>query len=480
MKSLKNETVNSLLWSSVERFSVQGIQYVISIIIARLLTPSDYGLIAMLTVFIAIFQTFVDGGFGNALIQKKDRTETDYSTVFFFNVVISCVLYVILYFSSPYIATFYAEPKLDIITKVVGLILIINSFGIVQQTKLTIVLDFKRQAIAALIAVIISGCVGIALARGGYGVWSLVWYTLLNNIIRVYVLWIFTKWRPLFIFSTESFKKLFSFGSKILLSSLLHTIYTNLYTLVIGKKFTAADLGYFNRASTLAQFPSTNFTNVIVKAIYPIQCKMQDDKEQLNKMFIIYLRMACYVIFPIMIGLCVMAEPIIKLTLTDKWLQAVPFFQVLCIAYMWDPVMKINHNILNVNGRSDYFLQAEVIKKVVATIILIASIPFGIMVMCVGLIAYSFADMLIIIYFTHKLTNITLYRQTKELMPVVLLSFSMGAVVYFTTIKIPTDLLKLITGTLVGIIYYFGISILLRFNEMKQLRSFIKRDKANP
>lgn len=477
MKSLKKETANSLIWSAVERFSVQGIQYVISIIIARLLNPSDYGLIAMLTVFIAISQTFIDGGFGNALIQKKNRTNTDYSTVFFFNIAVSIVLYGMLCASSAFIAEFYQEPKLDVVAKVIGIVLIINSFGIVQQTKLTIELDFKRQAIAALIAVIISGTVGIIMAYMNYGVWALVWHTLINNILRVCILWVSAKWKPQLIFSTESFKKLFSFGSKILLSSLLHTIYTNLYTLVIGKKFASVELGYYNRASTLAQFPSSNLTNVIVKAIYPIQCKMQDDKEKLNRMFLVYLKMACYVIFPIMVGLCVLAEPIIKLTLTEKWLPAVPFFQILCIAYMWDPIMKINHNILNVNGRSDYFLKAEIIKKTIAVIILVATIPFGIKVMCLGLIGYAFADMLIIIHFTKKLTQITLLKQIKEIIPVTLLSFTMGGVIYIIQDLITNDILKLVVGISVSIIYYFGLSIVFRFNEMKELLSFFGKNK---
>ncbi|MEG1372183.1 MAG: lipopolysaccharide biosynthesis protein, partial [Mucinivorans sp.] len=424
--SLKQQATNSVFWSSIERFSVQGIQYVLSILIARQLLPSDYGMIAMLGIFMAVAQTFVDSGFGNALIQKKHRTETDYSTVFYFNIAVAIVLYAILYFCSPFIASFFGEPKLDMVTKVIGLTLIINSIGIVQQTKLTVALDFKRQAYASLVAVMLSGAVGIWMAYNGYGVWTLVWQALLNNILRVALLWCFTIWKPIAVFSIESFRGLFSFGSKLLASQLLHTIYTNLYTLVIGKQFAATELGFFNRASTLAQFPSSNFTNVIVRAVYPIQCKIQDDTAQLNRTFLVYLRMACYVIFPIMIALCVMAEPLIELLLTDKWLPAVPFFQILCLAYMWDPVMKINHNMLNVKGRSDYFLRAEIIKKAVAVLILVATIPFGITVMCLGLIAYSFADMLIIIHFTHRLTQITLAQQTKALGPVILLSATMG------------------------------------------------------
>ncbi|MEG1607322.1 MAG: lipopolysaccharide biosynthesis protein [Mucinivorans sp.] len=473
--SLKQQTTNSVFWSSIERFSVQGIQYVLSILIARQLLPSDYGMIAMIGIFMTIAQTFVDSGFGNALIQKNNRTEIDYSTVFYFNIVVALVVYALLYFCSPLIASFFEEPKLDMVTKAIGLTLIINSFGIVQQTKLTIALDFKRQAIASLIAVILSGAIGVWMAYNDYGVWTLVWQALLNNVIRVIILWSLMIWRPIAAFSTDSFRGLFAFGSKLLASQLLHTIYTNLYTLVIGKQFAATELGFFNRASTLAQFPSSNFTNVIVRAIYPIQCKIQDDTEQLNRTFLVYLRMACYIIFPIMIALCMMAHPLIELLLTEKWLPAVPFFQILCIAYMWDPVMKINHNMLNVKGRSDYFLRAEFIKKATAIIILVATIPFGITVMCLGLIVYSFADMLIIIHFTHRLTQITLVQQAKTLMPIILLSVTMGLVIWLVMFISTTALWQLILGSLAAMIYYFSVSYLLKFNELNQLLSIIRK-----
>lgn len=475
--SVKQQATKSVLWSAIERFSVQGIQFLLSIIIARLLLPTDYGLIAMLSIFMAIAQTFIDSGFANALIQKKNRTETDYSTAFFFNIAISVVLYLLLYLSSPAIADFYHQEELNAITRIVGISLIINSFGIVQQAKLTIALNFKRQAIASLTAVIISGIVGVVMAYRGYGAWALVWQSLLNNFLRVALLWFFSKWVPLFCFSRESFCTLFSFGSKILLSSLLHTIYTNLYTLIIGKKFSAGELGYYNRAFTLAQFPSTNLTNVIVRAVYPIQCRLQDDDEQLRSMFLKYMRMACYLIFPVMIGFCALAEPVVRLLLTDKWLPVVPLLQILCIAYMWDPIMKINHNMLNVKGRSDYFLIAEVLKKIVAFTILFLTIPFGVKIMCAGLILYAFADIIIITYYTRKLTGISLLIQIKVLLPVVLLSFSMGGLVYLTTLLMENVWIQVFLGLLVGVCYYVALSYLLDIKEIKTLTSLIKRIK---
>lgn len=477
MASLKKQAATSVLWSAVERFSVQGVQFLLSIVIARLLMPDDYGMIAMLTIFLAIAQTFIDGGFANALIQKKDKSEDDFCTVFYFNIGISVIAYLLLYFSAPLIATFYEVDALVEVARVAGLVLIINSFGIVQQAKLTINLEFKKLAIASLIAVTVSGTIGIWMAYSGYGVWALVFQSIGNNLFQVLGFSVMTRWLPRWRFSMESFHKLFSFGSKLLLSSLLHTIYTNLYTLVIGKKFAAVELGYFNRASTLAQFPSNNFTNVIVRAVYPIQCRIQDDDKQLYDVFLKYLRIACFLIFPIMTAFCAIAEPLIRVLLTDKWLPAVPLLQILCLAYMWDPVMKINHNMLNVKGRSDYFLYAEIWKKIVAFSILFLSIPFGVKVMCWGLVLYAFFDIYIISRYVYKLTGIRLRTQMRELMPVILLSFSMGGVMYGATLLSTNVWVQLCLAALLGGGYFVGFAFLFRYKETTLLLSLLKKIK---
>ena len=471
--SVKQQATTSVFWSAVERFSVQGIQFLLSIIIARLLLPTDYGLIAMLSIFMAIAQTFIDSGFANALIQKKDRTEVDYSTVFYFNIVISAIIYLLLYAAAPSIAGFYNEDALVSITRVVGITLIVNSFGIVQQAKMTVNLDFKRLAIASLLSVIISGIVGVTLAYMDFGAWALVYQSLLNNLLRVIFVWIFSGWKPMLCFSKESFKGLFSFGSKLLASSLLHTIYTNLYTLIIGKKFSAGDLGFYNRAFTLAQFPSTNLTNVIVRAVYPIQCRLQDDAEQLNSIFLKYLRMACFLIFPVMIGFCALAEPLVRLLLTDKWLPAVPLLQIMCIAFMWDPIMKINHNMLNVKGRSDYFLYAEILKKIIAFTILFSTVPYGVKIMCIGLILYAMADMLIISFYVWKVTRISLSTQMKVLLPVILFSFSLGGVMYACTLLPFPPIGMVLIGGCLGGIYYIGGAYCLKLKEISMLYSVI-------
>ena len=474
MDSTTKKTVKGMVWSVIDRFAGQGVQFLMSIIIARLVMPTDYGLIAMLTIFLAIAQTFVDSGFGSALVQKKDRTETDFSTAFYFNIAVSTFAYIILFFSAPFIADFYNQDKLVAVTRIAGLSLIINSFGVVQLARLTITLDFKKTAVATLTAVSISGILGIIMAYYGYGVWSLVAQTLSNNIINVIMLWVIAKWHPKLVFSTKSFKSLFGFGSKLLLSSLLHTLYVNLYSLIIGKFFSAKDLGYYNRANALAMFPSTNLSNVIMRVIYPVQCRIQDDDTQLIDNFRKYLRLSCYVIFPIMIGFCVLAEPVVLVLMKEKWLPAVPYLQIMCIAYMWDSIMKLNGSLLNVKGRSDLFFRAEIIKKITAFLILAATIPFGITVMCIGLILYAFADIRIITIYVRKVLNVKLMPQLKDISGILLLSLSMGAVTYFFSILTVNPYLKILFGMVAAVIYFFMISWLFHFREFGFIVSLIR------
>lgn len=476
MSSIKQQATKSVFWSAVERFSVQGIQFVASIIIARMLLPSDYGLIAMLSIFMALAQTCIDSGFANALIQKKNRTEIDYNTVFYFNILASVIVYFILYVTAPWIASFFNEPELQRITRLVSLGFVINSFGIVQQAKLTIELNFKKMAYASLLAAISSGIAGIILAYQGWGVWALVWQTLGNNFLRVLFTWLLSHWMPKMQFSIASFRELFSFGSKLLFSSLLHTLYTNLYTLIIGKVFSAVELGYYNRSFSLAQFPSSNLSNIAVRAIYPIQCRIQDDMEQLKNLFMKYMRMACYIVFPIMLMMFALAKPLVVFLLTDKWLPIVPLLQILCIAFMWDPVMKINSTILQVKGRSDYFFYAEIIKKVIAFIIMLATLPFGVTVMCMGLILYAFVDMGVIIFYSNKIMGVSIKMQFKQIMPIFLLSASMSVLVFCVTLIKLSPLLILLIGGFTGFFYYLLFSILFKFKEIDLLRSLIGKN----
>lgn len=463
--SLKSQAVKGVVWSAVERFSVQGIQFVLSIIIARLVAPSEYGLIAMLGIFLAIAQTFIDSGFSNALIQKKDRTEVDFSTVFYFNIVVSLVVYLILFLSAPYIALFYKEPLLDIITKWVGLNIIISAFSIVQRAKLAIQLDFKTQAKTSLISVVISGACGIVLAYYGYGVWALVIQTLSNNTLNTILLCLFARWKPALIFSGHSFVNLFSFGSKLLLSALLDTIYLNLYTLIIGRKYSATDVGYYNRAYSISQYPSINIMMVICRAIYPLQCQEQDNDKLITLSFIQYLRMSCFIIFPLMIGLAVLSKPLVLLLLTERWLPAARLISILSIAYMWYPVMVVNNQILNVKGRSDYFLKAEVIKKALAVFILVITMQHGLTWLCLGIAFYNVLDIIIIIYFVKKVIVTGYLSQIKSLLPIFFITMLMGIGGALSILFISNPALQLLLGGGTCIVVYWGTSYLFRIKE---------------
>ena len=469
MASLKHKAISGVAWSSLERLSVQGIQFIIQIVMARILMPEDYGVIAMLAIFLAVFQSFIDSGFSSALVQKHDRTEVDYATVFYFNIGVSVVMFLVLFFSAPLIAMFYETPILTSVTKVVAINLLIIAFSVVPRARFTVLIDFKTQAKASLTAVIISGTVGIWMAYNGFGVWALVFQSLLNNGINTLLLWILSKWWPLWTFSMTSFKKLFFFGSKLLLSGLLDTIYRNLYTLVIGKRFATQELGYYSRADQFAQFPSANLSSIISRVAFPVMCEVQHDDAQFQSVFYKFLRISTFIIFPLMIGLAALAEPFIRLVLTEKWLGIVVLLQILCFAYMWYPVHGLNLMLLQARGRSDLFLRLEIIKKIIGMITLIATIPFGIIVMCLGLVISSVLCLYVNAYYTKKHFNIGLFQQIRDIFPSLLLSGSMGVLVFFLTRLNLPDAVTLVLGVSVGCLYYVGMATITKMKEWKDV-----------
>lgn len=470
MNTLRSsKTIKSILWSAVERFSVQGAQFVLGMIIARLVAPSEYGLIAMISIFLAVAQTFIDSGFSSALIQKKNRTEDDFSTVFYFNIVISLFIYLLLFILAPSIANFYNEQLLEVILKWIGLNIVISAFSIVQRARLTIQLNFKIQAKASFIAVIMSGIVGIALAYNNYGVWALVTQSLLNTLLSSCLLCIFAHWVPRWVFSYKSFKTLFSFGSKLLLSGLLNTVYLNLYTLIIGKQYSASDVGYYNRSYSIAQYPSTNIGNIMMRVIYPTLCEIQDDRDKLSQIFINYIRMFCYVIFPLMICLAVIAKPLILVILTDKWIAMADLLSILCVAYMWLPVMLVNCQMLNIRGRSDYYLKSEIIKKVLGVGILIITIPFGLKTLCIGILIYNILDMIVVIYYVKKVIYTSYKQQIKAIFPSLFLSIGVGTIVSLFLLVTSNIYVQLIGGIIIGGISFILMSSLLKIKEYKDL-----------
>lgn len=477
-ESLKKQTINGIIWSGIERFSVQGIQFLIMIIMARLLTPKDYGLIGMLTVFIAIAQTFIDSGFSQALIRKQNRTETDNSTVFYFNIGVGICIYILFYIIAPFISKFYDTPELTAIMRVISLGIIFNSLAVVQRALLTIRIDFKTQAKASLIAVILSGITGITMAYKGFGVWAIIAQQLTSLSLSTLLLWIFAKWRPKGTFSIDSFRELFTFGSKLLISGILETLYRNIYLIIIGKLFTASKLGYYTRAQQFSDFPSLNLTGIFQRVTYPILCKIQDDKEKLAQAYRKFLRVSAFIIFPLMIGLSAVAEPFILLLLKEQWHFAIIILKIICFAAMWYPIHAINLNLLQVEGRSDLFLRLEVIKKIVSIIILCLTIPLGLIAMCYGQIASSLISLIVNTYYTGKLINVGFIRQMKDLTPTLILVLSMWCIIIFGILPLcENNVIKLTAGIIIGIIYYIGAAWMFRFPELKELLSILGKNK---
>lgn len=475
-ESLKKKTVKGTLWSSIERFSVQGISFIVMIIMARILTPADYGLVGMIAIFMAISQSLIDSGFSQALIRKQDRSEVDNSTVFYFNIAIGIVLYLILFFSAPLIADFYKEPKLIPITRAIGLNLVFNSLAVVQRALYTINLNFKTQAKATLIGVVTSGTVGIWMAYSGYGVWSIVTQQLTNVGLVSICLWIFSKWRPILAFSKQSFKDLFNFGSKLLASGILNTIYNNLYLILIGKIFRASDLGYYTRAHQFTDFASSNLTGIIQRVSYPVLCTIQSDDTRLADVYRKLLRISAFIIFPLMMGLAAVARPMVLTILTEKWLFAATLILPLCFSQMWYPVHAINLNLLQVKGRSDLFLKLEIIKKIIGVAIICITIPMGLLAMCWGTVVNSIIALVINTHYTGKLIHLGFLKQMWDLLPILLLSVGMGTLIWLTISFIALPPLLLFTiGLIEGIIIYGLGSKIFRFKEFSELLSIIRR-----
>ena len=444
-----------------------------SIILARLLCPSDYGIVAMITIFFAVAQAFVDSGFANALIRKNNRTEKDLSTCFYFNIVVGLFAYIVFFIAAPWIAKFYNQPILTMIIRLESVTMFLNSLCIVQQALLTIQINFKTQAKISLASTIISGIIGVILAYKGFGVWALVWQGISNALVRMILLWKLSTWRPRYGFSKESFHYLFGYGSKLLASGLLDTTYNNIYPIIIGKLFTPADLGYFSRAQGLATLPSSNLTSVLQRVTFPVLSEIQDDMERLETNYRKLLKMSAFIIFPLMMLLAAIARPLVDILLTDKWDNCVIYLQILCVALMWHPIHAINLNLLQVKGRSDLFLRLEIIKKILGVIIILITFSMGLKAMCIGLAINSIIALTINTFYTGKLISIGFISQVKDLLPIILSSILLLIVSSGCVYFIENVILQIIVGTVIGIGCYVGVAILFRYNEIEYIKQFI-------
>lgn len=469
-KALKEQTKKGVIWSAVQRFSTQGLQFVITLFMARLLTPEEYGTIGMLSIFLAISSVFIDCGFVNALTRKQNRTHTDICTVFFFNITISIVTYLVLFGSAPAIATFYNMPELQLVLRVIGFSLILNSFSAVQATLLTIQLNFKTQTKITITALIISATVGIVMAYYNFSYWALVVQALVSSFVSTLLFWFHSKWRPSLIFSIQSFKEMFNFGSKLMASSLLDSIYGNLYSMVIGKVFSAKTLGNYSRAESYANFPSISLTGIIQRVTYPVLCRLQDNEQELTQTYRSFIKLSAFIIFPLMMILSALAFPFIIFIIGNQWEFSATILQILCFSLMWYPIQAINLSLLLVKGRSDLSLRLEIIKKIIGVTILFTAIPMGIIALCYSRIVMSLISLIINTYYTGKLIRHGFLDQMIDLLPTVIISFGMwGIVMYLNTLN--TDLLiQAIIGLPVGVTFYLIASFL--FNRKVMLLFF--------
>lgn len=469
----KNGIITNFFWRFAERCGAQIVTFIVSVVLARILAPEDYGQIALITVFTTIMQVFVDSGLGTALIQKKDADDLDFSSVFYFNFVVCLALYATMFVAAPVIAVFYNDSSLTPIIRVISLTIVISGVKGIQQSYVSRHMLFKRFFYATLGGTIFSAFLGVGLAYAGFGVWAIVAQQLSNTTIDTLILWLTVKWRPKKMFSWERLKNLLSFGWKMLASSLLDTIYNNIRSLIIGKMYSSAELAYYNQGDKMPSVIVNNINTSIDSVLLPTMANAQDDCTRIKEMTRRAIKMSTYAMAPLMMGLAFCAEPIIQLVLTDKWLPCVPYLRIFCITYMFYPIHTANLNAIKAMGRSDMFLKLEIAKKVVGIFLLISTMNFGVMIMAYSLLVGSVLNQIINSWPNRKLLHYGYGEQIKDILPSILLAVGMGICVYFAGfIHLPTIIVLLIQ-ICSGAIIYIGLSALLRFEEFTYIINLI-------
>ena len=472
---MDNENVvKGFIWRFAERCGAQLVSFIVSIVLARLLVPEDYGTIALVTVFTVILQVFVDSGLGTALIQKKDADDLDFSSVFYFNFVVCLVLYAGMFMAAPYIAKFYDDISLTPVIRVLSLTIVISGVRGIQQAYVSRNMLFKKFFFSTIGGTIFSAFLGIGMAYIGFGVWALVAQQLSNTMIDTLILWITVKWRPKKMFSWQRLKELLAFGWKLLVSALLDTGYNNLRNLIIGKMYSPTDLAFYNQGDKFPKIIITNINTSIDSVLLPTMSNSQDDRERIKQMTRRAIKTSTYVMAPLMMGLAFCAEPIVSLILTDKWLPCVPFLRIFCITYMFWPVHTANLNAINAMGRSDWFLKLEIIKKVVGLTILLSTMWFGVMAMAYSLLLGSVLSQIINSWPNKKMLNYGYLEQVRDFAPGILLAVIMGICVYFIGYISLSVIFKLIIQIVSGALIYIAGSAILNLEEFQYLLGMIK------
>ena len=461
--SLKSKTIHALSWSFLESIGLQGVQFIIGVILARLLLPEQFGLIAMLTIFVAVAESLINGGFARALIQKKEATQADVCSVFYVNIAVGLIATGLLFVVAPLIADFYNQPILSPLAKTLSLTIVLSSFGMIHYVILAKRIDFRTVTKVNLIASLVSGAIGVTLAALGYGVWSLVVQQITSTLFRTALLWLFNTWRPVLVFSIKSLNEMFGFGSRVLASDLLNQIFDNIYLLVIGKIFSAADLGYFARAKTMQEIPTQALSGMVGRVTFPVFSSIQDDPARLKRGLRKALTILVLVNFPIMIGIAAVAHPLVVVVLTEKWAPCIPYLQLLCFVGLLYPVHLINLNALQALGRSDLYLRLEIIKKVLIVINIAVTWQWGISAMIWGMVALSIISYYLNSYYTGVLIDYRIGEQLRDLIPYMILSVLMGITVYISgLIPYPNYWSMLLVQITIGIVTYVSLCRLFR------------------
>ncbi len=469
--------LSNLVWRFLERSGSQIIQFVVSIILAQLLTPADYGVIGLITVFISIAQVFINTGFSQSLIQKKDADDVDFSSVFYSGIVFSIIIYGVLYFSAPFIASFYENELLTSIVRVLGLTVVVGSVNCVQTAYVQRTMQFKRFFWSTLIGTLFSAIVGITMAYKGFGVWSLVGQQIINTLVNTIVLWFTVKWRPILAFSFKRLKGLLSYGWKLLFAALFDTLYQNIYSLIIGKKYSTADLGYYNKGKQFSYLIINNINSSIDSVLFPAMSNLQESKESVKALTRRAIKTSTFVIFPAMAGLAAVATPLIRLLLTDKWLPCVPFLQFCCFAYAFWPIHTANLQAIKAMGRSDIFLKLEIIKKVLGIVVLIITVPLGLIPMMIGRCVTTLTGSFINAFPNRKLLDYSYFEQIKDIIPSLLISlFMAGVVLILGNLNINT-ILVLIIQIVVGIVIYVTVSKIFKIEAFEYIINMLKKFK---
>ena len=473
--NLKQQTKKGLYWSFFNQFSNYGMQFCVGIVMARLLSPSDYGITALPGVFLAIAAVFQDSGMAGALIRKPEIEEKDYSTLFLYSIGMGILMYAALFFASPYIASYFETPVLIPLVRVTALTFLWGPITTVQYVILKRKLDFKTPTKISIATKIFSAIVGITMAYMGYGLWALVISGVLSGFLNLILIVWAVRWYPRTGWSNESFKYLWGYGNKMLASSLLETAYSNITPLFVAKYYSPADLGVYNRARNYAIMPSQNVTGVIQNVTFPVLSKMQDDDESLARNYRRMLKTTAFVVFPLMMLLAGLARPLILTMITAKWEACIILLQLLCFSLMWYPIHSINLNLLQVKGRTDLFFRLEVIKKIIGLSILVVTLPLGLVVFCIGGIISSLVCLAVNTYYTGKLINVGYLKQMRDLFPTLLLSLVLFGVILALNQFISSYLLQILVGGTIGSLVYLGGAFLFKFDELNDVKYMLKR-----